>query len=115
MPHRQFLLNTSSVENFNVPMYLHVTLTEEPEGKILRVLRSVIVSDKDSIFQPLVDFLALTRHEVLWSETVEDPDMMFGEATLTVYMIERNMTRNDDSDGGGSPRLRPYTQECVTA
>lgn len=101
MPHRQFVLNTVRLRDQNIPMYLHSAITEEAEGTVLRVYRSPIVRDGDPMYQPVRDYLALTPHEVLWRGRVPDPEMMFGEAEVTVYMIERKVEESDDGSPGG--------------
>lgn len=55
-------------------------------AKGLLVYRSPLVRDSDPAYQPIAELLEYPHEEVI-KERVPDPNMMFGEADLTVYLI----------------------------
>lgn len=54
---------------------------------ILIVYRTPILLDTDPTYANVAAMLK-QRHEVLWRQTVPDPDMFFGQAELSIYRIE---------------------------
>lgn len=51
------------------------------------VYGSVLVREDDRLYRPVAEFLADHGARLRSVGTVEDPDMMFGSATLSVYAL----------------------------
>ena len=56
------------------------------EGVILVVYRSTWLRDTDPMYSPVAELLA-AGHEVLFRETNQDEDMIFGHGELTMYAL----------------------------
>lgn len=56
----------------------------------LYVYRSTALPKCDSWYKPVNKFLDTRPSKMLWSEVVEDENMMFGEAEQSLYLIEEN-------------------------
>ena len=80
------LIHTLQVVVTN-PGWLHATTVQLVEGIGLSVYRSAALPANDSWLRPVRQLLDTHRHELLWRNTVEDPDMMFGEAEHTMYKL----------------------------
>lgn len=52
-------------------------------GDLLFVYRSPLVKDDDTMYRPVKAMIA--GHQLDHREQVEDPDMMFGKAQLSIY------------------------------
>ncbi len=73
----------TQVEDIHHPMWLSVT----QQGEYLCVYRSVLVPDNDPRLEPVNRVLNNNPHRIITALTGDDPDMMFGEALITVYRI----------------------------
>ncbi len=51
------------------------------------VYGSVLVRPDDRLYRPVADFLAAHGARLRSAGTVDDPSMMFGSATLSVYSL----------------------------
>jgi hypothetical protein len=68
-------------------VYASVVQIEGCRCEGLVVYKSRLVRDTDSFYQPIAEFLESTPHEVIWTMSVPDPEMTFGQADLTVYFL----------------------------
>lgn len=73
----------TQVEDIHHPMWLSAT----QQGEYLCVYRSVLVPDNDPRLEPVNRVLNANPHRIVTALTGEDPNMMFGEALITVYKI----------------------------
>ncbi|AUV62028.1 hypothetical protein KIV63_gp16 [Mycobacterium phage SWU2] len=79
-----------------VPTLLMVSSKIVNDRVYLLIYRSLVVRTTDPSYAPVISILERCRHVVVEQETVTDPDMMFGQAELTVY----ELTEDDDDDRG---------------
>ncbi len=56
---------------------------------LLCVYRSTALLDTDPLYLPVKQFLDSTVYTVLEHTVVEDKDMMFREAEMTIYLIPK--------------------------
>jgi hypothetical protein len=68
--------------------FLLATTTSMNESTVLTVRISPAVRRDDEWLIPLAGFLASHRHELVLREVVDDPTMMFGEAEVSIYLLE---------------------------
>lgn len=69
------------------PCLLYATTRYVDAIKVLDVYRSPVCRTDGPAFRPVLDLLTETLHVEVYSDTYEDEDMFFGEATLTTFIL----------------------------